>query len=36
VLEDIERQDGIRNRLLAAGAGEVALERLVARLRGEA
>jgi hypothetical protein len=36
VLEEIERGEGIRNRLLAAGADEVALERLVARLRGEA
>ena len=36
VLEEIERQDGIRNRLLAAGAEEAALDRLVARLRGEA
>jgi hypothetical protein len=36
VLEEIERQDGIRNRLLAAGADEVALDQLVARLQGEA
>jgi hypothetical protein len=36
VLEEIERQDGIQNRLLAAGADEAALARLVARLRGEA
>jgi len=36
VLEEIERQDGIRNRLLAAGADESALDRLTARLRGEA
>jgi hypothetical protein len=36
VLEEIERGEGIRNRLLAAGADEVALDRLVARLRGEA
>jgi len=36
VLEEIERQDGIRNRLLRAGADEAALDRLVARLRGDA
>jgi hypothetical protein len=36
VLEEIERRDGIRERLLGAGADEVALDRLVARLRGEA
>jgi protein-tyrosine phosphatase len=36
VLEEIEQQDGIRNRLLAAGADEAALDRLVARLRGSA
>ena len=36
VLEEIERQEGIRNRLLAAGADEAELDRLVARLRGEA
>jgi protein-tyrosine phosphatase len=36
VLEQIEREEGIRNRLLAAGADEAALERLAARLRGEA
>ncbi|HKU57804.1 MAG TPA: tyrosine-protein phosphatase [Gaiellaceae bacterium] len=36
VLEEIEKQEGIRNRLLAAGADESALDRLVARLRGEA
>jgi protein-tyrosine phosphatase len=36
VLEAIEQREGIRNRLLAAGADEAALERLVARLRGEA
>ena len=35
VLEEIERQEGIRSRLLSAGADEVALDRLVARLRGE-
>jgi hypothetical protein len=36
VLEEIERQEGIRSRLLASGADEAALDRLVARLRGEA
>jgi hypothetical protein len=36
VLEEIDRSEGIRNRLLAAGADETALDRLVARLRGEA
>jgi protein-tyrosine phosphatase len=36
VLEEIEQREGIRNRLVAAGADEAALERLVARLRGEA
>ena len=36
VLDEIERQEGIQNRLLAAGADEAALDRLVARLRGEA
>jgi hypothetical protein len=36
VLEEIEEQEGVRNRLLAAGADEAALDRLVARLRGEA
>jgi protein-tyrosine phosphatase len=36
VLEAIEQREGIGNRLLAAGADEAALERLVARLRGEA
>jgi protein-tyrosine phosphatase len=36
VLEEIEEQDGIRDRLLTAGADETALDRLVARLRGEA
>lgn len=35
VLEEIERQEGIRSRLLSAGADAVALDRLVARLRGE-
>ena len=36
VLEEIERTDGIRNRLVSAGADEAALDRLAARLRGEA
>jgi hypothetical protein len=36
VLEEIEEQEGIRNRLVAAGADEAALDRLVIRLRGEA
>ena len=36
VLEEIEEQNGIRNRLLAAGADDAALDRLTARLRGEA
>jgi hypothetical protein len=36
VLEEIEEQDGIRERLLGAGADEAALHRLVGRLRGEA
>jgi protein-tyrosine phosphatase len=36
VLEEIEETDGIRERLLGAGADETALDRLVARLRGEA
>src|SRR5262249_20750720 len=36
VLDEIEETDGIRERLLGAGAEEVALDRLVARLRGEA
>jgi hypothetical protein len=35
VLEEIERSEGIRERLLASGAEEAALDRLVARLRGE-
>ena len=35
VLEEIEATDGIRARLLGAGADEAALDRLVARLRGE-
>jgi len=36
VLEEIEEREGIRNLLLGAGADEAALDRLVARLRGEA
>jgi hypothetical protein len=36
VLEEIEATDGIRARLVTAGADEAALDRLVARLRGEA
>ena len=36
VLEEIEERDGIRNRLVAAGADEPALDRLVARLQGKA
>jgi protein-tyrosine phosphatase len=36
VLEEIEAREGIRNRLLAARAEPAALDRLVARLRGEA
>ena len=36
VLEEIEQREGIRNLLVGAGADEVALDRLVARLRGEA
>ena len=36
VLDEIERTEGIRNRLLAAGADEASLDRLVSRLRGEA
>jgi protein-tyrosine phosphatase len=35
VLEEIEATDGIRDRLLGAGADEAALNRLTARLRGE-
>ena len=35
VLEDIEQREGIRNLLLGAGADRAALDRLVARLRGE-
>lgn len=36
VLEEIEREEGIRNLLVGAGADEAALDRLVARLRDEA
>jgi protein-tyrosine phosphatase len=36
VLEEIERREGVRELLLGAGADEVALDRLAARLRGEA
>jgi protein-tyrosine phosphatase len=36
VLEELEATDGIRARLVTAGADEAALDRLVARLRGEA
>ncbi len=36
VLEEIDSTEGIRARLLSAGADEAALDRLVARLRGEA
>jgi hypothetical protein len=36
VLEEIERREGIRALLVAAGAEKAALDRLVARLRGEA
>jgi hypothetical protein len=36
VLEEIEHREGIRNLLVGAGADEPALDRLVARLRGEA
>jgi protein-tyrosine phosphatase len=36
VLAEIEAEEGIRQRLLRAGADEAALDRLVARLRGEA
>jgi protein-tyrosine phosphatase len=34
VLAEIEEREGIRNRLLGAGADEAALDRLVGRLRG--
>jgi protein-tyrosine phosphatase len=36
VLEEVEESEGIRQRLLGAGADPDALDRLVARLRGEA
>ncbi len=36
VLEEIEEREGIRSSLLAAGADDAALDRLAARLRGEA
>jgi hypothetical protein len=36
VLGEIDAGEGIRNLLLGAGADEAALDRLVARLRGEA
>jgi protein-tyrosine phosphatase len=36
VLEEIHEREGIRNLLVGAGADEAALDRLVARLRGEA
>ncbi len=36
VLEEIEQREGIRQVLVAAGADEASLDRLVARLRGEA
>ena len=36
VLEEIEHREGIRSLLLGAGADEASLDRLVARLRGEA
>jgi protein-tyrosine phosphatase len=36
VLEEVERREGIRALLVGAGADERALDRLVARLRGEA
>jgi hypothetical protein len=35
VLEEIEQREGIRNLLVGAGADGAALDRLVARLRGE-
>ena len=35
VLEEIERREGVRGLLLGAGADEPALDRLVARLRGD-
>lgn len=36
VLEELEEREGIRNLLLGAGADEASLDRLAARLRGEA
>jgi protein-tyrosine phosphatase len=36
VLEELEKREGIRDLLVAAGAEEAALDRLAARLRGEA
>ena len=36
VLEEIEHREGIRNLLVGAGVDEAALDRLVARLRGDA
>jgi len=36
VLEEIERAEGIRHLLVGGGAEEIALDRLAARLRGEA
>jgi protein-tyrosine phosphatase len=36
VLEEIERREGVQELLLGAGADEAALDRLIARLRGEA
>jgi protein-tyrosine phosphatase len=35
VLEEIDKREGIRNRLVGAGADEASLDRLVARLRGK-
>jgi protein-tyrosine phosphatase len=36
VLDEIDRREGVRGLLVGAGADEAALDRLVARLRGEA
>jgi hypothetical protein len=36
VLEELEEREGVRDLLLGAGADETALDRLAARLRGEA
>jgi hypothetical protein len=36
MLEELEEREGIRDLLLGAGADETALDRLAARLRGEA